>query len=128
MRAEPARVVRLVTTDDGSSDFVETELPMTARDVAPPAAPLDVTEAMGAAGVVFWRAPSGWDGRRHPSPARQWVHVLQGAIEIEAGDGTTRLLGPGDGVLLEDVTGSGHTTRVVSEEPAFGMFVQVPEE
>lgn len=127
MSTQPACIVRLVVRDDGSSEFVEAELKMTARDVAPPAAPLDVTEAMGATGVIFWRAPPGWDGRPHPSPARQWVHVLEGAIEIEASNGTTRLLGPGDGVLLEDVTGLGHTTRVVSEEPAFGMFVQVPE-
>lgn len=126
MSAEAARIVRLVTGDDGSSSFVEAEMQMTARDVAPPAAPLDVTDPMVATGVVFWRAPPGWDGQQHPSPTRQWVHVLEGAIEIEAGNGTTRLLGPGDGVLLEDVTGAGHTTRVVSDDSAFGMFVRVP--
>ena len=33
------------------------------------------------------------------------------------GDGTTRRFGPGDARLVEDTTGQGHTTRVVSDEP-----------
>lgn len=127
MSAEPVRIVRLVVDADGSSSFVETEMAMTSRQFAPPAAPLEVSDAMAASGVIYWRAPAGWDGQPHPAPARQWAYVLQGAIEVEASNGTTRLLGPGDGVLLEDVTGAGHTTRVVGEEPALGMFVQVPE-
>ena len=126
MSTEPAHIVRLVANVDGSSDFVDAELKMTSRDFAPPAAPLEVSETMEASGVVFWRAPAGWDGRQHPAPARQWVYVLQGAIEIEASNGTTQYLGPGDGVLLEDVSGAGHTTRVAGEEAAIGMFVQVP--
>jgi hypothetical protein len=113
---------------DGSSSFLDTEVVMTSRQVAPPAAPLDVSDAMPASRVIYWRAPAGWDGRQHPAPTRQWVLVLTGAIEVEASDGTTRLLGSGDGVLLEDVTGAGHTTRVVGQEPAFGMFVQVPDD
>ncbi len=127
MTAEPARIVRLVANADCSSGFVDAEMEMTSRDVAPPAAPLDVTAAMTASGVIFWRAPAGWDGRQHPAPARQWAFVLEGAIEVEAGNGESRYLGPGDGILLEDVTGAGHTSRVISDEGAFGMFVQVPE-
>ena len=128
MSAEPARVVRLVAGADGASSFLETEMAMTSRQVAPPAAPLDVSDAMAASGVIYWRAPVGWDGRQHPAPARQGAFDLTGAIEVEESDGTTRLLGPGDGVLLEDVSGAGHTTRVVGQEPVFGMFIQVPDE
>jgi hypothetical protein len=128
MNAEPVRVVRLVVDADGSSSFLDTEIVMTSRQVAPPAAPLDVSDAMPASRVIYWRAPARWDGQQHPAPTRQWVLVLRGAIEIEASDGTTRLLGPGDGALLEDVAGAGHTTRVVGQKPAFGMFVQVPDE
>lgn len=127
MSAESQRFVRLVATADGSSEFVDDELPMTSRDFAPPAAPMDVSDAMVASGVVFWRAPAGWDGRRHPAPARQWAYVLQGAISVESGHGETRHLGPGDGILLEDVTGDGHTTRVLGDEAASGVFIQVPE-
>jgi hypothetical protein len=127
MSVEPVRVVRLVVDADGSSSFAEADIAMTPRPFAPPAAPLDVSDAMAASGVIFWRAPVGWDGQRHRAPARQWAFVLGGAIEVETSDGTTRSLGPGDGVLLEDVSGAGHTTRVVGDEPAVGVFIQVPE-
>ena len=127
MDDEPTHIVRLVADADGSSEFVDAELAMSSVDFAPPAAPLDVSEVMAASGVIFWRAPAGWDGRQHPSPARQWVFVIEGAIEIEAGSGTTRTLGPGSGVLLEDTSGVGHTTRVVGGQPATGFFVQAPE-
>lgn len=127
MSAEPVHIVRLVADADGSSRFVEAEVAMTPRDFAPPAAPLDVSDAVAASGVIFWRAPVGWDGQQHPAPARQWAFVLGGAVEVEASDGATRFLGPGDGILLEDLTGAGHTTRVVGDEPAVGVFVQVPE-
>ena len=63
MSTEPARIVRLVANVDGSSEFVDAELKMTSRDFAPPAAPFDVSDQMEASGVVFWRAPSGWDGQ-----------------------------------------------------------------
>ena len=29
--------------------------------------------------------------------------------------------------LLEDVTGKGHTTRVIGDTDVYGMFVQLPE-
>jgi hypothetical protein len=36
-------------------------------------------------------------------------------MEIGIGDGSNRLLGPGDILQVEDVTGKGHTTRSVGE-------------
>ena len=53
----------------------------------------------------------------HPAPRRQYVIILSGQLEIGLGDGTTRRFGPGDARLVEDTTGQGHTTRVVSDEP-----------
>lgn len=73
MSAEPVAIVRLVADADGVSHFVAGEMAMTSRHVAPPAAPLDVSEAAPASAVIYWRAPSGWDGQLHPSPAKQWV-------------------------------------------------------
>lgn len=128
MSAEPIRFARLVVDPDGVSRFEDAEVAVTPRDFAPPAAPLDVSAAMEATTVIYWRAPPGWDGQRHPAPTRQWAIVLRGALEVEASSGATRRFGPGDGVLLEDVSGDGHITRVVSTEPAVGMFIQVPEE
>lgn len=126
MSAEPVRIVRLTTGPDGGSHFVEDALAMSVREFAPPAAPFDVSDTAAASGVVFWRAPAGWHGQPHPTPARQWVFVRAGAIEIEASDGQTRTLNAGDGLLLEDVTGKGHATRVRGDQAALGIFIQTP--
>ncbi len=127
--ADPRPFARLAVDQDGVSHFVDDQIQMESRDFAPPAAPFDVSDAVTASAVIFWRAAApGWDGKQHPAPARQWVFVHQGAIEIMASDGEARRLHPGDGALLEDVVGDGHTTRVVSEGTASGLFIPVPGE
>ena len=39
---------------------------------------------------------------------------LTGSGEIVCGDGTSRVLGPGDLLLADDLTGEGHVSREVS--------------
>jgi hypothetical protein len=52
---------------------------------------------------------------------------LSGTAEIEVGDGTVARIGPGDVVLAEDLTGQGHITRVVGEQPRFYAIVPLAE-
>ena len=40
-----------------------------------------------------------------------------GGVEIGLGDGTVHRFGPGHVNLAEDLTGQGHTTRVVGDQP-----------
>ncbi len=44
-------------------------------------------------------------------------------MEIETGDGTKRVLGPGDILLAEDTTGHGHISRAVEGQPRESVFV-----
>ena len=53
----------------------------------------------------------------HPGARRSNVILLSGQLEIGLGDGTARRFDPGDARLVEDTSGQGHTTRVVSDEP-----------
>jgi hypothetical protein len=48
---------------------------------------------------------------------------LSGQVEIGIGDGTVRRLGPGDVMLAEDLTGQGHTTRAVGNEPRLSAAI-----
>ena len=54
---------------------------------------------------------------------RQYSITLSGTAEIEVGDGTVARVGPGDIVLAEDLTGQGHVTRVVGNEPRLSAIV-----
>ena len=53
----------------------------------------------------------------HTAPRRQFVITLSGEVEIGLGDGTVHRFGAGHVNLAEDLTGQGHTTRVVGDEP-----------
>ena len=67
--------------------------------------------------ITFGQWPVGKFYDWHPAPRRQFVIILSGQLEIGCGDGTKQTFGPGDARLVEDTTGQGHTTRVVSKEP-----------
>ena len=53
----------------------------------------------------------------HPAPQRQFVIILSGQLEIGFEDGSKKVFGPGDARLVEDITGRGHTTIALGNEP-----------
>jgi hypothetical protein len=48
---------------------------------------------------------------------------LDAAVELTTGDGTRRILAPGEILLAEDTTGRGHRSRAVSGAPRRSLFV-----
>ena len=77
-----------------------------------------------ATGIRFLRWPAGFFYNWHNAPRRQYVIVLSGQVEMEVGGGTILQYGAGDVVLEEDLTGQGHTARVVGDQPL--LFIAVP--
>jgi len=104
---------RLYTGSDGQSHIEERTLG------SHPA----LTEPQTAIHVQFRELPAGTFMDWHPAPRRQYVIILAGQLEIGFKDGTVRGFGPGDATLAEDITGSGHTTRVVGTGPAVTAVV-----
>lgn len=117
--------VRLYADSSGQSHFGDFGVSLTGQDFAPPAPPLEVSEIVEAR-HGFLRASPGWFGDWHPTPARQFMCLLSGTLEVAVSDGETRRISAGAIVLLEDTEGRGHTTRVVSDEAAVLVFAQVP--
>jgi quercetin dioxygenase-like cupin family protein len=70
-----------------------------------------------AVGIQFRSTEAGNFLDWHPAPRRQFVITLSGEVEIGLGDGTIHRFGPGHVTLAEDLTGQGHTTRVVGDQP-----------
>ena len=109
--------VRLYTGPDGESHF---------EDLDPRFAPSGASErspAQETAGVSFGRSQPGNFVDWHVAPRTQYVITLAGQVEIGIGDGTTRRFGAGDVMLADDLTGRGHTTRVVSDVPRITITV-----
>ena len=106
-------IFRLYTGSDGQSHLEEQALG------SHPA----LTQQRAAAHIEFRELPPGTFMDWHPAPRRQYIIVLAGQLELGFKDGTSKRLNPGDATLAEDLSGPGHTTRVVGSGPAITAVV-----
>jgi quercetin dioxygenase-like cupin family protein len=120
------RIWRVYSGPDGESHLAELPLALTPF--------VDVEGAHGHSGptqpasaIVFRVAPAGYVLDWHCAPRRQYSISLSGTAEIQVGDGTVVRLGPGDVVLAEDLTGRGHLTRVVGDQPRVYAIVPLTD-
>ena len=100
-------IYRLYTGDDGESHIEELDL----------ASHPELGAGQDASTITFREWPAGHYIDWHPAPRRQYIITLSGQGEIGLADGTLYRLGPGDVNLAEDLTGHGHTTRVIGDVP-----------
>ncbi|MCL5777775.1 cupin domain-containing protein [Limibaculum sp. FT325] len=106
--------LHLTEDADGVSRFTDGTIALELRDFAPPAQALFLSAPWPAERLLFLTLPAGWVGEQHPSPRRQVAFCLAGSMQVEAGDGERREIGPGDIWLMEDTAGAGHVSRVTS--------------
>lgn len=116
---------RIVADDGGGSRYDAVEVSLRPVIYAPPAPAFDVSAPIAATAAVLYSAPPGWVGEWHPTPRVQLYVQLRGVLEVTTSDGEVRELGPGELVVLEDDTGTGHRSRVVGDEPSEGLFVHL---
>jgi Cupin domain len=119
------RCTRIVSDGDGPSRFEDVDVELADAGYAPPAPPFAVSAAIPCATLLLAVLPAGYVSDWHPAPARQWFLQLSGELEVETGDGGVRRLRAGDVVLVEDVAGPGHRTRVVGDAPVRAAFVRL---
>ena len=63
----------------------------------------------------------------HTAPRRQYSISLTGSVELGLPDGTLKQYGPGTVLLAEDMTGTGHSTRVIGEEDRFTIIIPLSD-
>lgn len=61
-----------------------------------------------------------------PNSVPQFVAVLSGTMALTVSNGETRYFSRGDMVLLQDMTGQGHTTRTQGHEPCRTLVITLP--
>jgi hypothetical protein len=110
------------------SHLEEIEIKQNMARAAPPAPPFLVSAFSTATSYGFFSAPVSWFGDLHPAPARQFMVLLSGEMEIEASDGHKLNMMPGDILLLEDTWGKGHRSRNTSFEVSHFFVVQIPSQ
>ena len=121
------RYVRVHDGIDGETHFEDVDVELEFAPFAPPAPPIAVSDSLPAAAVVFFGGPENWFGDFHPTPQRQFCMLCEGQLELQTTDGEARRFSPGDLLLLDDLSGRGHISRVVGPSPVAGVFVQLPQ-
>ena len=109
--------LQIYSDSDGCSHFKTITIDLKANDYAPPATPLNTSSPAPAEASLFLELPVGWIGDWHPTPVRQWLIFMSGECEFSVGDGDSCRRQAGDVVMLDDVTGKGHCTRVIGDVP-----------
>lgn len=114
-------ITRLFTGTDDQSHFEEIEVPFEQREDFGLFTLPEPTKA-----VFFREIPPGWEYAWHNVVCREYVVMIAGRAEIEVGSGEKRVFRKGDILLAEDMTGQGHRTRVLGNQPWLQVFVTLP--
>jgi hypothetical protein len=108
-----ARLIHIYSTPDGESHHQIVEIANDAGEI-PVTAMTARAYARSASSAPNW----------HTAPRPQFAINMIGSLEVEISDGSRVQIGPGDLVYLEDTSGKGHVTRVLS--PVTNLFIHVP--
>jgi hypothetical protein len=110
-------LIRVYTGEDGASHFEEVDPLQSEEWSRGLAASRCSIREMAAGTVMDW----------HPAPRRQIVIHLSGRLEIVLRDGTSHVFGPSSARVMDDVTGSGHLTRALGDEPVLQAVIQLAD-
>lgn len=97
----------------GVSHFRDVPIALNETILGPRIPPLGASTPHPADSYYFLTFPAGIAMDWHPAPRPLFHFFLAGQCVVTVSDGETRTFGPGDIVLAEDTTGSGHITRNV---------------
>ena|ERR1700754_2809127 len=101
-------VTRIFADEQGHARFEDVQISFSPTD--PPPGAMSVSQPYAASGVLFARVPAADSHPAQPEHRRQLVIGVSGSVEVTA-TGETRTFGPGDVLLVEDTTGTGHSSR-----------------
>ena len=115
---------RLYCDEAGESHWENVDVSLQERSFAPPAKAIEISDPVPATQTMFLRLAPGWNEPIHPTPVRQKLICLAGTVRVTASDGKAREIGPGDVWVMEDKSGKGHHTEVISAEAFESVIVQ----
>ena len=87
-----------------------------------------LSERVSVASLLFRENEPQYDYDWHNAPARQYIVLLDGRIELEVSDGESRIFAGGDILLMEDITGKGHRTRHIEHCTRRSLFIELDEQ
>lgn len=113
------KVTRVYADAAGESHFGEMDVPLTDSGAIG-----QLSDRLSVTALRFRKNDPGYDYTWHNAPARQYIVLLDGEIEIEVSDGEKRTFTGGDVLFVEDVTGKGHCTRHTQAQRRRSLFIE----
>ena len=114
------RITRVYADERGESHFADLEIELRDSGLIG-----HLSEPIAATSVIFRRNDPVYDYDWHVAPRRQFVVLLDGAIEIEVSDGERRTLRGPEILLVEDTTGRGHRSRHLEPRERSSLFISL---
>jgi quercetin dioxygenase-like cupin family protein len=112
---------RIYSDARGDSHFEDIEVPLQEAGMVGSLSPAIETKEM-----ILREVDPSYDWDFHTAPARQYIILLDGEIEIETSLQERRTFRAGDILLVEDTTGKGHRTRNVKAQQRKSVFITLP--
>ena len=100
------RIHNLYTDEKGESHFRDIDI-----EWAEERRGSKLSKRLPANGIIFRETRAEHDLDWHPAPRRQYIVNLDAGVKITASDGESRIIGAGEVLLVEDVTGKGHLSK-----------------
>lgn len=119
----------LYTADNGRAQFREERVPLTGGS-----AQARLSALLPATGYQLRESPVGFASEFHCTPKPQWVFILQGVMEIELQDGSSRRFSAGEHFFSADVLPEGavfdpklhgHRSAQRGSDPLVTLFLKV---
>lgn len=118
---ENYQITRIYTDSNGDSRFEEISIPLHEGGTIG-----FLSDAQQAGTIIFRKVIEQYDYDFHNAPARQYIALMDGEIEIETSLGEIRVFKPGCVLLVEDTTGKGHRSRNLKKEVRSSIFITLP--
>jgi quercetin dioxygenase-like cupin family protein len=106
------RCVRIWTGNDGNSHFEEGVIDLMEGERGD-----SLTSSVEVTALSFQETRSGGSFEWHKDPIPRFVITLSGTLEFETRGGETFVIRPGDILLAQDNTGTGHRWKLIGDEP-----------
>ena len=110
------RCVRIWTAEDGNSLFEEGTIDLSPKKDGGERGDVLSDKAV-VSSISYRQTQSGGTYAPHQAPTRQFVITLSGTLQFKTVPGATFVIHPGDILLAEDTTGSGHSWRLTDGNP-----------
>jgi quercetin dioxygenase-like cupin family protein len=115
------RCIRIWTGDDGNSHFEEGTIDLSKAQRGDA-----LSEVVSGATLSFQETGFGGSYEWHKDPVPRFVITLSGTLEFETRGGERFTIRPGDILLAEDNTGTGHRWKLIGDEPWRRAYVVYP--